>query len=936
LERHAVTPEVAQRQAAHQEAIAVNFHENIQPLLLNESDAFQLRYYQPPVLQDMDDFVVETRHDLGRAILIPQAGNFGKSFISMLTMELAGVGRPVAETGEKMRGLFFTSRAVGIDQALKTYKKINPDLTVGVFSKDIEPEHFDDFDVFAMTYMGLSILPEDIWSRLIQNRDIFALDEAHRAIGAKTVPRFLKAREIRQPTFLTCTATPYYNENHTVSNRLKVHKQTSTTTPRDAIYLGAANDAQLIALYSGQEVSFRGRADTMMREKDVEPLALSPGRNQLILDVMADMAEADRPGIVQLIPGQNSTHAQKIAKWAQRDNLDEWTEGEPIGRLIVDPRSGELRPMRVKALGDFQLRRINLDNMRLLVEGEIDALTFTKYITESFDAPDGLGYLLQGSPVGSWADINQFAARGSRFFRLPTLYISIIDNYKSNLVRRFYTFFDAFGERRVFQGMLINRPNHAMDDPKPHDSPPVPLVPNKVGSLGPNFNHPSRQGKQPLDKLSLSESVVRSLRKIPPGTILDELILAAPVIDKIPEGYIPMAELPAVRDGLITPEGATYVLADRSTQAGQPLSRLIKLSDRIYRYAHAEEADRALMQRSMTANNVRFMEIGAFLVQISWPHPSFQSLFSLYAETGASYTSIRKGVYSSTENARKALIKLMESPLVNPEEEVTVSSVISALGLTSNTFLTRVIRLNESMYRQYLRPRRFGLVHPYKKVETLTLAGMAKLLNDAAARSRRSRGRGAGVVLGSLATKIDAFGIDNLIRHAQDEVRGYYQERKIDPKALTVEAIERFLAPYRQIARQERRIPKPAEKPSAPHPYYTTAATISARAQQTTTEPPKPLDETFALSGLKNNWLNHGSCIGEHSELFFSIASEGSPASRKQITTAKNICASCPVKGDCLHFAISTQTDAGIFGSMTPVERRQLSDEARRWLKEQY
>ncbi len=78
---------------------------------------------------------------------------------------------------------------------------------------------------------------------------------------------------------------------------------------------------------------------------------------------------------------------------------------------------------------------------------------------------------------------------------------------------------------------------------------------------------------------------------------------------------------------------------------------------------------------------------------------------------------------------------------------------------------------------------------------------------------------------------------------------------------------------------------------------------------------------TFALDGLR--WLRDAACLNEDAELFFPLAETG-PANERQIAQAKAVCAGCPVKTDCLRFALDNGLDEGVFGGLTPEERRKL------------
>lgn len=63
-----------------------------------------------------------------------------------------------------------------------------------------------------------------------------------------------------------------------------------------------------------------------------------------------------------------------------------------------------------------------------------------------------------------------------------------------------------------------------------------------------------------------------------------------------------------------------------------------------------------------------------------------------------------------------------------------------------------------------------------------------------------------------------------------------------------------------------------------------------------------------------NNWMDRGRCKGTDPEIFFEDASE---------TLAKAICRGCPVKPDCLTWAMDNDQD-GVWGGMSSDERRKL------------
>lgn len=71
-----------------------------------------------------------------------------------------------------------------------------------------------------------------------------------------------------------------------------------------------------------------------------------------------------------------------------------------------------------------------------------------------------------------------------------------------------------------------------------------------------------------------------------------------------------------------------------------------------------------------------------------------------------------------------------------------------------------------------------------------------------------------------------------------------------------------------------------------------------------------------------DDWRENAACRDEDPELFFPVTEMGPGA--RQVTEAKSVCARCPVRGDCLDYAVDNALDHGVFGGLTDRERRQL------------
>ncbi len=78
----------------------------------------------------------------------------------------------------------------------------------------------------------------------------------------------------------------------------------------------------------------------------------------------------------------------------------------------------------------------------------------------------------------------------------------------------------------------------------------------------------------------------------------------------------------------------------------------------------------------------------------------------------------------------------------------------------------------------------------------------------------------------------------------------------------------------------------------------------------------------------RDGWQARAACRDEDPELFFPVGNLG-PAARQE-AEAKAVCARCPVAAQCLAYAMRTGQDYGIWGGMTPDERRALARHDRR------
>ena len=122
------------------------------------------------------------------------------------------------------------------------------------------------------------------------------------------------------------------------------------------------------------------------------------------------------------------------------------------------------------------------------------------------------------------------------------------------------------------------------------------------------------------------------------------------------------------------------------------------------------------------------------------------------------------------------------------------------------------------------------------------------------------------------------------------------------------------------------RVYGPAAPPGRPAPLgtiVTMAPTADSSAAEWLMQPMAPEPETFASMLARPAWMARAACRGEPPEAFF-----GQQGRRGGLnidyTEARRLCASCPVRAECLEFAVSDREPTGFWGGTTTSERMVL------------
>jgi WhiB family redox-sensing transcriptional regulator len=68
-------------------------------------------------------------------------------------------------------------------------------------------------------------------------------------------------------------------------------------------------------------------------------------------------------------------------------------------------------------------------------------------------------------------------------------------------------------------------------------------------------------------------------------------------------------------------------------------------------------------------------------------------------------------------------------------------------------------------------------------------------------------------------------------------------------------------------------------------------------------------------------WQENAACRGEDMVLFFGVDGERQPEREEREKRAKAVCMRCPVRAECLDYAVSRPEASGTWGGLDPDER---------------
>lgn len=88
------------------------------------------------------------------------------------------------------------------------------------------------------------------------------------------------------------------------------------------------------------------------------------------------------------------------------------------------------------------------------------------------------------------------------------------------------------------------------------------------------------------------------------------------------------------------------------------------------------------------------------------------------------------------------------------------------------------------------------------------------------------------------------------------------------------------------------------------------------------------IEPKFKHDARETWWIGQARCVDEDPELFFPVGTTG-PAI-EQTERAIEVCRGCPVRAECLAWALDTCQDAGVWGGLGEEDRREIRRARRR------
>jgi WhiB family redox-sensing transcriptional regulator len=78
--------------------------------------------------------------------------------------------------------------------------------------------------------------------------------------------------------------------------------------------------------------------------------------------------------------------------------------------------------------------------------------------------------------------------------------------------------------------------------------------------------------------------------------------------------------------------------------------------------------------------------------------------------------------------------------------------------------------------------------------------------------------------------------------------------------------------------------------------------------------------EVIEIDLMRPHWMHQAACRGQGFDAWFSVDEVGEDAD-----AARRVCADCPVRAECLEYALDRAIRHGLWGGLSPEERAALN-----------
>src|SRR5688572_9169442 len=77
--------------------------------------------------------------------------------------------------------------------------------------------------------------------------------------------------------------------------------------------------------------------------------------------------------------------------------------------------------------------------------------------------------------------------------------------------------------------------------------------------------------------------------------------------------------------------------------------------------------------------------------------------------------------------------------------------------------------------------------------------------------------------------------------------------------------------------------------------------------------------DVIEIDLLRPHWMHEAACRGQGSDAWFSADEVG-----EEVDAARRVCSGCPVRPECLDYALDRAIRHGLWGGLSPTERAAL------------